>query len=305
MGGLGNQLFQLAFALNRYGDDKVAVTCTHGRPRRNNRGLAELSDYKLPANVSIEIEKENRFKAKLLRTGLIFSIKPNSSLGAKILNEILVFTAEILFSLLSMRTTNFVTSDNIGFGKIRKARKSNQDRVVGYFQSYRYLDNNTLSILKNLRLSFPHTAIEEYKVLASLEHPIVLHVRLGDYVNEPGIGLISSNYYHESIRLIREHFPTSWIWVFSNDLDGAKKLLGNIEDLRMRFVLDDWNSSAVTLEVMRFGHAFIIANSTFSYWAAMLNHNQTNLVVAPTPWFLGQPSPEQIIPPEWIRVKSE
>lgn len=47
----------------------------------------------------------------------------------------------------------------------------------------------------------------------------------------------------------------------------------------------------------------IIANSSFSWWAAWLNPNPDKIVVAPAKWF-SNPEDEKFIgiPPEWIRI---
>jgi hypothetical protein len=48
----------------------------------------------------------------------------------------------------------------------------------------------------------------------------------------------------------------------------------------------------------------IIANSTFSWWSAWLNQNESKKVIAPIKWF-GKSLPlntEDLIPKEWIKI---
>jgi len=305
MGGLGNQLFQFAFGLNRYGLGRFILGGTHGRPRLNHQKLVELEEYSLPSNVAVIREPQSRVKSKILNAALLESLKsPARGQHRKTGSNIKLFLLEKAYTTAVRSPVKFVVSDNVGFGEISPEIAGHNEVVIGYFQSYKFLDEQTLDTLRSLQYAGTKRNLQEFKQMAKRVKPIILHIRLGDYFNEPAIGVLPLDYYKKAIEKIRISLPQSPIWVFSNDLPKARQLLQDLNVEGIVFIEDDWNSSVLTLEIMRLGVGYIIANSTFSYWAAMLSHDKAKIVFAPDPWFLGQPSPKMILHPDWLTIKS-
>jgi hypothetical protein len=60
--------------------------------------------------------------------------------------------------------------------------------------------------------------------------------------------------------------------------------------------------AAEVLLAMAHGAGFVIANSSFSWWAATLSGSRS--VVAPYPWFKGIPEPSEMVNPNWTREDS-
>ena len=89
------------------------------------------------------------------------------------------------------------------------------------------------------------------------------------------------------------------IWLFSNEPEEALGLLPETSHKQIRIIPDSGWTPAETLELMRHCHAYVIANSTFSWWGAYLSYNQKSLRVGPNPWFKGEASPKDIIPESW------
>ena len=71
------------------------------------------------------------------------------------------------------------------------------------------------------------------------------------------------------------------------------------ESLPIRWIDSVDDSVVATLQAMRLGRGYVIANSTFSWWAAYLSLNPGVEVVAPSPWFMGMEDPKELIPPNW------
>jgi hypothetical protein len=60
-----------------------------------------------------------------------------------------------------------------------------------------------------------------------------------------------------------------------------------------------------SMKAMQNGEIFIIANSTFSWWAARTSSSKNSLVIAPNPWFSKIPSPLDLIPQNWQQLKAK
>ena len=302
MGGFGNQLFQIAFALSRFKSGKIEVESWFANARMNQNGHAEIWSYRLPER----LEPLRIAKSRLLGKALNFALRLNLRASEKLLNRLLStsvkFFAELIVSVHLRSKQRLVLADNVGFGSLTYSRASNRDLVMGYFQSAAWISPEVLTELRNLEPRDRLSELEDYRKLALIEHPIVVHVRLGDYENEPGIGLLPFDYYLNGLNYLTEKMPESKIWLFSNDLEKAKRMFSSWNGIQISFIEDNWNSTSMTFELMRMGHAYLIANSTFSYWAALLSRTTSPTIIAPTPWFLNSTSPQGILPETWVAV---
>jgi hypothetical protein len=111
--------------------------------------------------------------------------------------------------------------------------------------------------------------------------------------------VVHETYYEKAISYILDHSNLNNIWLFSNEPEKAIELLPEWTRKRVRIIPESSMSPAETLQLMRHCHAFVIANSTFSWWGAYLAYNQDSIKIAPKPWFKGEPSPKDIIPESW------
>lgn len=123
-----------------------------------------------------------------------------------------------------------------------------------------------------------------------------IHVRRGDYVGNPFYcQLWETGYYIDAIDL----FPNRKFIVFSDDMEFAKKYFEGD-----KFAFDESPNEIDAFNALASCDSQIIANSSFSFWAAYLNGNPSKKVVAPTydKWYSDGNSTRTVIPPSWIRV---
>lgn len=179
-------------------------------------------------------------------------------------------------------------------------------RLRGYFQSWK-LASTALDygMPRRPALKAPSAWAESVAQRAAREKPIVVHVRRGDYAKVDEFGLLGTRYYTSAIERMRERGVTGPVWVFSDDPDEATRIVDGE-------IITGSASAAEEMWAMSHGAAFVIANSTYGWWAAWMGSASSIRstipqvpVIAPNPWFRNGPIIEGLIPPEWDRLDAD
>jgi hypothetical protein len=301
MGGLGNQLFQLAAGLSFSSDDTLLIDDL-GKPRRNEQNLPELQSFTLPGNVRVvHIDPPFLISQKMLNYGIRIGARSKTK---NIQIELIEKTSNLLKFLNRRKFASLKLSCGTGYDP--EFSPSLKAINVGYFQSYKYLENaDVMSKMMSLGLANPSRTFLALEEKINKSSPIIVHIRLGDYVAESSFGIPSKSYYGNGISLIDQNYSQSPIWVFSNEPSKALNFIPESYHSRVFLVPNEGLSSAETLELMRKGCSYVIANSTYSWWAAMLSYNRSCKVVAPSPWFLSGAIPNSICPTNWIQIAAD
>jgi len=274
VGGIGNQLFcyfaGLHLAKKLKLDLSVDVTDLY-RVGAKHKGTIEL--------LNLEGTFFQRSHQQQINTRLIYSL-------IRFLSKPKTFKSKVV------GYNNAIFNDN----KIR--------RIEGYFQTYIHYFS-LVNELHPIEIISPSKWYLEQIDKISKENPIALHVRRGDYVNLSKLyGLLDSAYYIRAIKELSLSDLERPIWVFSDDIRAAKKLLDLSLPRFTNWVTPPTNSVPLeSMMLMSHASANVIANSTFSWWGAALN-NSNKPVIAPQKWFKGMPDPEFLYPPNWIQIKS-
>jgi hypothetical protein len=170
----------------------------------------------------------------------------------------------------------------------------------GFWQNEAYFDKVSIELRK--AFTFKKEIITSSTTLKNQLKPVSvsLHVRRGDYVTLASAnqfhGLCSVDYYVNAVNFLKAQLQTELvIYVFSDDVPWCKT---NIPIQNCHFL--ETTSAAQDLYLMSQCQHHIIANSSFSWWAAWLNANPSKHVVAPKYWFNGVESKTLgIIPKTW------
>ena len=178
--------------------------------------------------------------------------------------------------------------------------------VKGFWQSEKYFT----SIEKIIRTQFRfkesfNSSIEALAQKVSNENSVSMHIRRGDYLSkevQEYHGILSMEYYESAVQLMQGKVQDARFYVFTDDADWVKAHFQPKVDI----TLVSGTFSTTSLEdfyLMSHCKHQIIANSSFSWWAAWLNSHAEKIVIAPNQWYKNGPKDTQdIIPENWIKI---
>jgi hypothetical protein len=137
---------------------------------------------------------------------------------------------------------------------------------------------------------------------------VSIHVRRGDYVSDPAThsfhGTCGLDYYRACIEIVGSRVRDPRFFLFSDDLDWVRDNL----DIPFDTLYVDHNDARTGHEDVRLMSQcrhHIIANSSFSWWAAWLGTNPNKIIVAPRRWFADkrkQAASAHLVPDTWLRA---
>jgi len=278
-GGLGNQLFQYAFArsMQKKYNGKI-IFDTHSYKKDPQRSKS-LDNFILNDNVVI---KNNNFIECI-----IIIIRIYKNILVRILKFIRVksiYRLKILlfFGLYVQESSNYV--NNIGFCASPFIYIHGNWMSENYFKGFSDLVKEDLKGLTKLR---PRNLSLARKM--KNENSICIHIRRGDYTNSTwSAKLLVCNfeYYKKAIELIVSCLKEPIFYIFSNNSEDIQWIKNNYRfnnSLKINYI-DLKNSDYQELMLMKECKHFILSNSSFSWWASYLNEYSKSIVVAPSRW---------------------
>lgn len=293
-GGLGNQLFQYAFAraLSEQGHSEVLLDQSWLASRQHGvtRRALKLDKF----NISLPFAQQKDMR----RAGI-----PN-------------IASEDLIS--KMRRKIFTWRDQLRPTKAKKKIFETKFRYMpsalkvahnayftGNWLSPKYFENIRAKLLADLTLREPFSpegAQAATEITNAGDIAVALHVRRGDFLKYEKFAQIPPSYYEDALAYLREKLGSVSLFVFSDDLEYVKTHI-KLGD-RVTFVSGRGISDYEELVLLsRCRHA-IIANSTFSWWGAWLNANPSKIVIAPEHWMTGGIDVSDYVPASlgWVRM---
>jgi hypothetical protein len=171
------------------------------------------------------------------------------------------------------------------------ARQDSTIILRGYFQTVANVKGHVQEIREALESMFDVSAPASPEV-------ICLHVRRGDYVSNPQTlafhGSLSIDYYQRALTLLLEQTPASSVLLYSDDvgfLTGVflPELQSRFPDTSFTIREQAYVDPVRELLFLSQYSAHVIANSSFSWWAATLS--ASTHVIGPVRWSVSASAP--------------
>ncbi|MCX6716962.1 MAG: alpha-1,2-fucosyltransferase [Candidatus Taylorbacteria bacterium] len=312
-GGLGNQMFQYAF----------------GRALEMQKvRKGEQVQIKFDANYYLNKEFKN-------------VDTPRYYLLDKFNTKITFAKSEEIFALNPPLKKFLIKAKNKVFGAFCKKNPylfdpkefeiKDNSYIFGYWQTEKYFKSIEKEIKAELTLknSFNLDSQKVFNKIQSDEksekETVSIHIRRTDYVNmkvnSEFFGTCSIEYYQKAVRELESRLKLAGqegkaleLYIFSDDIKWAK------ENLKFTLSEPGDRSASPALCPMTFVSCpeipdyeemilmskckhNIIANSSFSWWAAWLNKNPEKIVIAPEKWLSNSKiKTPDVLPDTWIKV---
>jgi len=254
MGGLGNQMFQYAMArrLAYRHNTKLKMDVFHLPYLGCTRREYNLNNFNILGEIASSKE-------------IPFDLKPQKGKMTQLTNSI---KKCILPPQLIMPVEETSFSFNSSYLNLPE-----NVYLIGYFQSEKYFMDIRSVLLKEFTLKnrFPKELQKIYKIIQNTSS-VSIHIRRGDFLTNPEVKQIYDvcplSYYEKSVRYIEEHVDNPSFFIFSDEIDWAKNNMKLSHPTV--FVSGNYSDKCwLDMHLMQSCKHHIIANSTFSWWAAV------------------------------------
>ena len=271
-GGFGNQLFMYA--------------CGYAAAQRlNTRLILDTSFMDTDSLRSYELDKLNikfdkRFSTEWLK---LYPLK--------------VLYRKIIRGMMITRYTTFKEKKTYHFDPKYLSIKNNT-YLYGYWQTEKYFKNYREDLLQMFTPRYELSPdCREYISRVNNCNSVAVHVRRGDYV-KIGICLDTSYYFH-AFKHLEQRMNNIIYFVFSDDMEYARQMFKNAQQEIVYVQYMPVNPALDDFFIMKACKHIIMANSSFSWWAAWLNNNPNKQVLYPKTSWAGT----DFYPEEWTMIQ--
>lgn len=284
-GGLGNQMFQ--YALYRKYIEMGVDTRISTYHYLQETGMMPFMLPEVFPNLQIKYLEDDKIRKNFLKrnNNRSFLRKAIEKINPK-LRSYVVEKKEMNFSKRYLKYKNAVLD---GYWQTNKYWKDIEQSIKKEFE-FVQVDNKDFLRLKEFIITHKCTSI---------------HIRRGDYLKEENRkmygNICTSDYYRKAVEYIECQEEQEFYIVFTDDKAWVKEHFYTPKIVfasdYLKGVYPDWYE----LCLQSYCTNNIIANSTFSWWAAYLNANPKRVVVAPKIW-INNRNTKDVWPSDWVKL---
>jgi hypothetical protein len=263
MGGLGNQLFQIATTLAYAIRNRITPM------------------FPFSETLTTGMERPTYWDS-LLKHMRKFTVAENPQ-----------YNNQTLFQLLKYHEPEF------RYRLLPPQNHLENRMLVGYFQSYLYFDDVKHKILDIMGINQQRAQIKQdyaelltYSPTNKFPDIISVHFRMGDYKTKQDYHpILPYEYYDRAFQTFSPAFLEKMRVLYfceEEDREAADHIMERLQDKyylqeieRMDHTIPDWKQ----MLIMSCCRINIIANSSFSWWAAYINDHPLKTVIYPSMWF--------------------
>ena len=251
VGGLGNQLFQIA-------------ACLKYRNRREKVIISFLGDIHVPKRI-------NCLDYIFVRPNwLCFDNSHNLNLTTQIIAK----------TSASIRLGSYIPFISINDRNFSLRNNRSSIKKILFLDGY-FNQNWTYNSLKNAFMQLKLKPIELNKeCLQVCKNDVVIHLRGGDFLKIPNLNICNFEYYKKSISYAISKGYYSFKLISEDQIYG-KEILEEIKKcfVGLRIQLLDSYSIKNDFNLIRSSKLAILSNSTFSWWASFLSTSKKEFIV--------------------------
>lgn len=158
--------------------------------------------------------------------------------------------------------------------------------LMGYFQSPRYFADIVEELRKDLDLKSAVESRPGFRIPEGLgeKGSVAVHVRRTDFTTLPEFQVCDLHYYQTAMERFRQRLSSSRFFVFSDDLAWCREHFRASDESVIDYpaaIGDPLHD----LHLMSLARHHVIANSSYSWWAAWLGKKEGQQVLCPSRWF--------------------
>lgn len=157
----------------------------------------------------------------------------------------------------------------------QKKINSHNIYLDGYFQNIPSIESESIMLLK-----------KKFLGNSKIQCDAIIHIRGSDFLTNKKYKFDVNKYYKNALSELSKHYKNKNIHVITDDNNYSISILDKIQS-DYKFIYTSMNLVDDFSMIVN-ANFKIISTSTFSFWAALMGEDKSNLIIAPKTWFNGE-----------------